>query len=93
LGKTFYEGKLSRNNTISCGFCHIQEYAFTHHGHTVSHGIDDRLGIRNAPPITEYGISEKLYMGRSQPQSGRRSLVPITTDFEMDSSLPEAVEN
>ncbi|SMP12654.1 Di-haem cytochrome c peroxidase [Chryseobacterium profundimaris] len=29
--KLFYEGKLSRNNTISCGFCHIQEYAFTHH--------------------------------------------------------------
>ncbi len=49
--KLFYEGKLSRNNTISCGFCHIQEYAFTHHGHPVSHGIDDKLGMRNAPAI------------------------------------------
>lgn len=49
--KLFYEGRLSRNNSISCGFCHIQENAFTHHGHPVSHGIDNRLGIRNAPPI------------------------------------------
>ncbi|WP_282456417.1 cytochrome-c peroxidase [Chitinophaga sedimenti] len=48
--KLFYEARLSRNNTISCGDCHIQTSAFTHHGHDVSHGIDDRLGSRNSPP-------------------------------------------
>nr|WP_261387978.1 cytochrome-c peroxidase [Chitinophaga pinensis] len=36
---------------MSCGFCHLQTAAFTHHGHDVSHGIDDRLGSRNSPPI------------------------------------------
>ncbi|MDV7697060.1 c-type cytochrome [Chryseobacterium soli] len=89
--KLFYEGKLSRNNTISCGFCHIQEYAFTHHGHSVSHGIDDRLGIRNAPPIQNMAFLKNYTWDGVSHNLDERSLVPITTDFEMDSSLPEAV--
>jgi len=52
LGKAlFYDGLLSRDGTISCGTCHQQPFAFTHHEHDVSHGIDDKLGIRNAPSL------------------------------------------
>src|SRR5690606_20175676 len=41
LGKRlFFEPRLSRNITISCGSCHIPPAAFTYHGHDVSHGID-----------------------------------------------------
>lgn len=89
--KLFYEGKLSRNNTISCGFCHIQEYAFTHHGHPVSHGIDGRLGIRNAPPIQNMAFLKNYTWDGVGHNLDERSLVPITTDFEMDSSMPEVV--
>lgn len=89
--KLFYEGRLSRNNSISCGFCHIQENAFTHHGHPVSHGIDNRLGIRNASPIQNMAfLRNYTWDGVSHNLDGR-SLVPITTDFEMDSSMPEVV--
>lgn len=89
--KLFYEGKLSRNNTISCGFCHIQENAFTHHGHPVSHGIDNRLGIRNAPPIQNMAYLKNYTWDGVSHHLDERSLVPITTDFEMDSSIPEVV--
>lgn len=89
--KLFYEGKLSRNNTISCGFCHIQEYAFTHHGHPISHGIDDRLGIRNTPPIQNMAFLKNYTWDGVSHHLDERSLVPITTDFEMDSSIPEVV--
>jgi len=89
--KLFYEGKLSRNNTISCGFCHIQEYAFTHHGHPVSHGIDDKLGMRNAPAIQNMAFLKNYTWDGVSHNLDERSLVPITTDFEMDSSLPEVV--
>ncbi|WP_228455895.1 cytochrome-c peroxidase [Chryseobacterium sp. POL2] len=89
--KLFYEGKLSRNNTISCGFCHIQENAFTHHGHPVSHGIDNRLGIRNAPPIQNMAFLKNYTWDGVSHNLDERSLVPITTDFEMDSSIPEVV--
>ncbi len=52
LGKMlFYDPQLSRNNSISCGFCHIQPAGFTHHGHDLSHGIDDKLGRRNSLPV------------------------------------------
>ena len=52
LGKMlFYDPALSRDNTISCGFCHQQATAFTHHGHDVSHGIGDQLGRRNSLPV------------------------------------------
>src|SRR5688500_14166056 len=52
LGRAlFYEPMLSGDNTISCGTCHIQSAAFTHHGHDLSHGIEDRLGKRNSQPI------------------------------------------
>ncbi|MBO6201657.1 MAG: c-type cytochrome [Chryseobacterium sp.] len=89
--KLFYEGKLSRNNTISCGFCHIQEYAFTHHGHPVSHGIDDRLGMRNAPAIQNMAWLKNYTWDGVSHNLDERSLVPITTDFEMDSSIPEVI--
>lgn len=49
--KLFYDPLLSKDNTISCGSCHNQGSAFTHHGHDVSHGINDLLGRRNALPV------------------------------------------
>lgn len=89
--KLFYEGKLSRNNTISCGFCHIQEHAFTHHGHTVSHGIDNQLGIRNAPPIQNM-IFLKRYMWDGVIHNlNQQPIIPITDAKEMDSSMPDVV--
>jgi cytochrome c peroxidase len=39
LVKTIYDGRLASDGLVSCGFCHLQENAFTHHGHTVSHGV------------------------------------------------------
>ena len=89
--KLFYEGRLSRNNSISCGFCHIQENAFTHHGHPVSHGIDNRLGIRNASPIQNMAFLRNYTWDGVSHNLDERALVPITTDFEMDSSMPEVV--
>ncbi|TDE11757.1 cytochrome-c peroxidase [Dyadobacter psychrotolerans] len=47
----FYDGILSRTNQIGCGTCHQQVAAFTHHGHELSHGVDDQLGTRNSPSI------------------------------------------
>lgn len=89
--KLFYEGKLSRNNTISCGFCHIQENAFTHHGHTVSHGIDDRLGIRNAPPIQNLAFLKRYMWDGVIHNLNQQPIIPMTNVNEMDSSMPEAI--
>ncbi|WP_326981941.1 cytochrome c peroxidase [Chryseobacterium sp. MYb264] len=89
--KLFYEGRLSRNNTISCGFCHIQENAFTHHGHTVSHGVDDRIGIRNAPPIQNMAFLKRYMWDGVIHNLNEQPISPITDVNEMDSSIPEIV--
>jgi len=89
--KLFYEGRLSRNNTISCGFCHIQENAFTHHGHTVSHGVDDRIGIRNAPPIQNMAFLKRYMWDGVIHNLNEQPIIPITDANEMDSSMPEVI--
>lgn len=87
--RLFYEPRLSRNNTVSCGSCHIQSSAFTHHGHDVSHGIDDRLGKRNAPPIMNLAWRETFNWDGGVFDLDLQPIVPITAHFEMD----ETVEN
>ena len=90
--KLFYEGRLSRNNTISCAFCHIQENAFTHHGHPVSHGIDDRLGIRNAPPIQNLAFLNRFMWDGVIHDLAQQPISPITAEEEMDTTFPEIIK-
>lgn len=87
--KLFYESRLSRNNTVSCGFCHLQTAAFTHHGHDVSHGIDDRLGSRNSPPIMNLAWNTTFMWDGGIFDLDLQPVAPITNVVEMD----ETVEN
>ncbi|TFF39724.1 cytochrome-c peroxidase [Mucilaginibacter psychrotolerans] len=88
LGRSlFYEPRLSRNNTISCGSCHIQSSAFTQHGHDVSHGIDDRLGTRNSPPIMNLAWNKAFMWGGGIYDLDLQPIAPITTHEEMDENL------
>lgn len=85
--KLFYDPRLSRDNTVSCGSCHIQSAAFTHHGHDVSHGIDDQLGSRNAPPIMNLAWSKTFFWDGGVFNLDLQPLVPITNPVEMDEKL------
>lgn len=90
--KLFYEPRLSRNNTVSCGSCHIQTSAFTHHGHDVSHGIDDRLGKRNAPPIMNLAWHTSFNLDGGVFDLDMQPIVPITTFEEMDETLENVLQ-
>ncbi len=46
--RLFYDGRLSKDGTISCGSCHQQVAAFGTYDHDLSHGINGAHGIRNA---------------------------------------------
>lgn len=87
--RLFYEPRLSRDNTISCGSCHIQSAAFTHHGHDVSHGIDDRLGTRNSPPIMNLAWNRTFMWDGGVFDIDLQPIAPITNPVEMD----ETIEN
>lgn len=89
--KLFYEPRLSRDNTISCGSCHIQSSAFTHHGHDVSHGIDDRLGKRNTPPIMNLAWSTTYMWDGGIFDLDFQPFAPITSHEEMDESVENVI--
>jgi cytochrome c peroxidase len=88
LGKSlFYDPILSVNNTISCGSCHIQSSAFTHHGHGVSHGIFDRMGTRNSPPIMNLAWGASFMWDGGIFDLDLQAIAPITNHVEMGETM------
>ncbi|RKR80579.1 cytochrome c peroxidase [Mucilaginibacter gracilis] len=47
----FYDPIISKDKSISCANCHQSFAAFANLDHAVSHGVDECLGTRNAPPL------------------------------------------
>ena len=89
LGKMlFYDAALSRDNTISCGFCHQQPTAFTHHGHDVSHGIGDQLGRRNSLPIQNLLWYKNFFWDGGVHNLDLVPLNAISNPVEMDEETP-----
>ena len=90
--KLFYDGRLSRDGTISCAECHSQPYAFTHHGHIVSHGIDNRVGTRNAPPIQNTAWMTSFFWDGGVFDLDLFSPAPITNPLEMDETMTNVID-
>lgn len=93
LGRTlFYDGLLSRDGTISCGECHNQSHAFTHHGHVFSHGIDDRIGNRNAQALMNLAWQNSFFWDGGVFDLDMFSIAPIEDHREMDESLSNVLK-
>lgn len=89
--KLFYEGKLARDNSTACAFCHIQENAFTHHGHSISHGVDGREGFRNALPLQNLIYWRGLMWDGVSSDLSTQALIPISAHEEMDETMENIV--
>ena len=85
--KLFYDGDLSRVGFISCGFCHEQKDAFTHHGHQFSHGADDLEGTRNTPSIQNMAYMTHFMWDGAINHLDLFPIAPITNEVEMDESI------
>ena len=89
--KLFYDVRLSRDNTISCGSCHQQFSAFAHLDHAVSHGIHDLLGKRNAPPIFNLAWNTSFFWDGGVNNLENQPINPIQNPVEMDMTIPEFI--
>lgn len=89
--KLFYDGRLSSDGLVSCGFCHIQEDAFTHHGHSFSHGVGDNIGTRNAQPIQNLAFQSAYMWDGATTHLDLQPLIPLTSEIEMNGDLTEIV--
>ncbi|WBL23985.1 cytochrome-c peroxidase [Zunongwangia sp. HRR-M8] len=89
--KLFYDGKLSTNGFISCGFCHEQRFAFTHHGHQFSHGIDDLEGTRNAPAVQNMAFQKEYAWDGATSHLDLFPIIPITNEVEMGETVSNVI--
>lgn len=93
LGKElFYEGKLSANNSIPCAFCHEQAFAFTHHGHTLSHGVNGGIGLRNAQPFQNMAFQSEFMWDGAATHLDLQPIIPLTSELEMGETLGNVIE-
>ncbi|MEE1961952.1 cytochrome c peroxidase [Allomuricauda taeanensis] len=90
--KLFYDGKLSANGFISCGFCHEQRFSFTHHGHQFSHGIDDKEGRRNTPSIANMAFFSEFAWDGATNHLDLFPIIPITNEVEMGETMTGVLE-
>ena len=89
--KLFYDGRLSRDGTVSCAFCHEQSSAFTHHGHDFSHGIDNLIGNRNAPAIQNLAFQTTFMWDGATNHLDLQPIIPLTSPIEMDGNFENII--
>lgn len=88
--KLFSDTRLSKDNSISCSSCHIQANAFSDQN-SKGIGIEDRVGLRNAPPVQNMAFMQFYNWDGSKLILEEQPLVPIITYEEMDSSILEVI--
>lgn len=89
--KLFYDGRLASDGIVSCGFCHIQEDAFTHHGHSVSHGVGNAIGTRNTPPIQNLAYQTAFMWDGATTHLDLQPIIPFTSPIEMNGNFTTAI--
>ncbi len=92
LGRTlFYDARLSRDSSIACAECHSQPYAFSHHGHDVSHGIDNGVGTRNALAVQNLAWNPSFFWDGGVADLDLLPIVPIQDHAEMGNTMANVV--
>ena len=89
--KLFYDGQLASDGVVSCGFCHIQSFAFTHHTHITSHGVDGQIGTRNAQPLHNLAFMNEFTWDGAATFLDTQPIIPITSDVEMNETVSNVI--
>jgi cytochrome c peroxidase len=92
LGKIlFYDPILSLDSSKSCSSCHSPYNAFAHTDHALSHGIDNKIGFRNAPALINLAYQPVFMWDGAINHLDMQSLAPITNPDEMNESIEHVV--
>ncbi len=93
LGRAlFYDPILSRDSTVSCSSCHTQYAAFTHIDHSLSHGIDGRIGNRNSPALMNLAWQKEFMWDGRVDKLQSQAVLPITHPDEMDETIEHVLQ-
>lgn len=89
--KLFNDTRLSVTNTISCATCHDANKAFTDGPLSVSKGINDLEGTRNAPTVVNAAYMELQFWDGREPDLERQAHGPFINPVEMGMADHSAV--
>jgi cytochrome c peroxidase len=89
--KLFYDGRLSKDGSISCASCHQQFAAFTTFDHDLSHGFNDQHTLRNAPGLFNLAWHKELHLDGGVNHLEVQPLAPITAPNEMAEDITSVV--
>lgn len=87
----FYDPILSRDNTISCSSCHLQQTGFTHVDHQLSHGIEGKIGTRNSMALINLAWNKNFMWDGGVNNLEVQAINPITSPVEMDEKLENVI--
>jgi cytochrome c peroxidase len=87
----FYDPVLSRDSTISCASCHLSYTSFTHTDHSLSHGIEGRIGTRNSPVLVNLAWSNSFMWDGAVGSLDEQSEKPVTHPMEMDETMERVI--
>ncbi len=90
--KLFYDPILSKDSSISCGFCHQRIAAFAHIDHALSHGINGLIGKRNVPPLENLVWSSSFMWDGRINHLEMQPLSPISNPIEMNETIRNIIK-
>jgi cytochrome c peroxidase len=90
--KLFYDPILSVDSSISCASCHSPYNAFAHTDHQLSHGLNDRMGRRNAPALFNLAWHKSFMLDGSIFHLDMVPLAPISHPDEMGNDITRVVD-
>ncbi|MBC2732400.1 cytochrome c peroxidase [Thiobacillus sp.] len=82
--RLFMDRRLSHNNTMSCGMCHVPEQGFTSHELGAAIGMEGRSHRRNSPTMFNVGYQRSLFLEGREPHLEDQIWGPLLTKNEMD---------
>jgi cytochrome c peroxidase len=80
--KLYFDKRLSDDGTVSCATCHDVTRGFTDQL-TVSEGIKDQLGRRNAPTTLNVALLQIVFLDGRSPTLEHQAKQPIINTIEM----------
>lgn len=87
----FWDMRLSRNNSVSCGSCHAPESAFSDNV-PKSIGTHGDLSIRNSMPLMNMAWNTSFFWDGRALTLEDQIIQPIHNPIEMDMDWPTAVD-
>jgi cytochrome c peroxidase len=90
--KLFYDPILSKDSSISCGFCHQRIACFAHIDHALSHGINGLFGKRNVPALENLAWSNSFMWDGRINHLEVQPLSPIANPLEMNETINNVIK-